>query len=119
MYKKIGLILVLAAVLISCDKRYTYVEIILEKELSGEIKNKEEMMHIIKAKNDTLAFLDAFERFCVFMKINKNMHDTLGFNGYNFKLINEKGEDIAYSILFATKEEKKDEILDRVFHDEK
>ncbi|MDR1006850.1 MAG: hypothetical protein LBL74_08335 [Bacteroidales bacterium] len=121
MTKSKFLILLLAIALTSCnsDKKYTYVEVVLEKGIAGMVDRKEKEPKIINAKNDTLAYLYAFQNFCISVKVHKDMQETYG-DAYastplEFKLLNEVGENIASSTFFITKAEKEKEIEDRVF----
>jgi len=110
-------ILLLAVALTSCEKKYTYVEVILEKGIFGGIDKKEKEPKIIKAKNDTLAYLDAYQKFCRSVKINKDMREAFGetySTPFGFKLLNDKGENIANSTFFITREEEKRKIEERV-----
>ena len=72
------LMLMLNIVLTSCDneKKYTYVEVVLDKGIFGGIDKKEKEPKIIQAKNDTLAYLKAYQSFCIAVKVNKDMKET-------------------------------------------
>ena len=115
MMKKIVLISVsvLAFILSSCNKKYSYVEIVLEKGIFGGVDKKEREAKTIKAKNDTLAYLDAYQKFCISLKVSKDLQETYGevySTPLEFKLLNDKGDDIVYSMFFVTKDKKEKEI---------
>lgn len=112
------LVFLLAVVLTSCDKKYTYIEVVLEKGIFSGVDEKEKEEKIIKAKNDTLAYLDAYQKFCISMKVNKDMQETYGetySTPFEFKLLNDKGENIANSTFFVTKAEEEKKIEERIF----
>ncbi len=118
--KKIVLISVsvLAFILSSCNKKYSYVEIVLEKGIFGGVDKKEKEAKTIKAKNDTLAYLDAYQKFCISLKVSKDLQETYGevySTPLEFKLLNDKGDDIVYSMFFVTKDKKEKEIEERIF----
>jgi len=118
MKKRTFLVLLLAILLISCDKKYTYVEVVLEKGYFGGVDKKEKEPKIIKAKNDTLAYLEAFTTFCISIKVNRDMVEALGetySTPLEFKLLNNKGENIVHSTFFVTKDEKEKKIEERYF----
>ena len=120
MTKSRFLILLLAVVLTSCnsDKKYTYVEVVLEKGIFGGVDKKEKEPKIIRAKNDTLAYLEAYQSFCIAVKVNKDMQETYGempSTPLEFKLLNDNGENIVNSTFFVTKAEEEQKIEERVF----
>jgi hypothetical protein len=118
MIKNTLLVLLFAVVLTSCDKKYTYVEIVLDKGIFGGVDKKEKEPKIIKAKNDTLAYLDAYQKFCISVKVNKDMKETYGETysiPLEFKLLNDKGDNIVNSIFFATRAEQEKMIEERIF----
>lgn len=113
------LILLLAVVLTSCnsDKKYTYVEVILDKGIFGGVEKKEKEPKTIKAKNDTLAYLNAYQNFCISVKVNKDMQETYGetySTPLEFKLLNDKGDDIVNSTFFVTRIEQEKMIEERI-----
>ena len=124
MYKKIGLVLVLAVLLISCSRKnekytntnintYTYIEVILK-----EGREIDKWKNIIRAESDVVAYLEAYRNFCISVKTNKDMYEVYGETNstpIKFKLLKNKVEDIALSISFATKADKEKEIEDEIF----
>lgn len=115
--KIIGLFFILG-LLTSCDKSYKYVEKVKEESILGgsEIKEKEEK--IIKAKDDSTAYLDAFRKFCISVKVNKDMAQSIGKTYYtplSFKLLNEKDVDITNSTLFDNRAKREKEIEEKIF----
>jgi hypothetical protein len=112
---------ILLFLLSSCSnkKEYKYIEIVEEKQLLGSgTDTKEKDEKIIKAENDSIAYLDAYEDFCISVKVNKDMKEAMGSSAYlplRFKLINEEGVNIANTIAIAGKEELEKEIESRIF----
>lgn len=104
--------------LTSCDKSYKYVEKVSEESIFGgtDIKEKDEI--IIKAKNDSTAYLEAFKKFCISVKVNKDMAQSMGKTysiPLSFKLLNDKGEDITNTTFFASKAQREKEIEEQIF----
>lgn len=115
----LGLLLI-ASLLTACDnnKSYKYVEITAEQGVLGGLEKKEKEPKIIKASSDSTAYLDAFQSFCISLKVNKDMKQTLGTvysTPVKFKLLNEKGEDIANTVYFVDKEKREKEITEQIF----
>lgn len=118
--KKFNILLFLTLIifLTSCDKSYKYIETVSkESSLDGiYIKEKEEI--IIKAKDDSTAYLEAFKRFCISIKVNKDIAQSIGGNystPLSFKLLNEKGEDITNTTLFEGRTRGEKEIEVKIF----
>jgi hypothetical protein len=117
---KKNLILLILSVLIfqSCNKTYNYVEIVNEESILGGSDIKEKDPKIIKAKNDSAAYLEAYQTFCISQKVNKDMQEAMG-KVYSvplrFKLINNKGEEISNTVIFANKEKLEKEIEENIF----
>ena len=117
---KKNLILLILSVLIfqSCNKTYNYVEIVNEESIFGGSDTKEKDPKIIKAKNDSAAYLAAYQTFCISQEVNKDMQEAMG-KVYSvplrFKLINDKGEEISNTVIFANKEKLEKEIEDNIF----
>ena len=58
----------------SCNKSYKYVETVKEKSLfSNSYNEKEEEPKTISSKNDSLAYLEAYQKFCISQKVYKDM----------------------------------------------
>lgn len=83
--------ILLTILLISCDKKYYYVE-----------DGKEV---IIKASNDKDASMQAFTKFEISKKVNKDMREEFGKSmagnqPLSYQLFNSNHEDITYSVHF-------------------
>ena len=113
-------ILLCMVALFSCDTRksYKYVELVQEESVFGGTTSKDKEAKQIKAENDTLAYLEAYENFCISAKVTKDMQSSLG-KVYsipkNFKLYNSKGINIKDEVSFASKSTKEKEIEERIF----
>ena len=96
------------------QKKYSYVETVRSRDLYGGYSIEEEEAQNIMAASDTLAYIDAFENFCISQKVYRDMYKK-GVGDYideplSFKLYNEAGEDITY-ISFVTKKQREAEIV--------
>lgn len=112
--------LILISLLTSCDskKSYKYVEVVNEEGLLGGTTTKEKDPKTIKAATDSAAYLEAYQSFCISLKVNRDMKQSLGTvysTPKDFKLYNDKGTDITNSIFFADKDKREKEIEDRIF----
>lgn len=100
--------------IIACsnNQRYEYTEI---KSASGiDVVSKSD---VIKAKNDTLAYIAAYTKFVISLKVYNDMSKD-GYGEYldkpiDFVLTNGNGENIK-SINFTDKERREQEIYDRI-----
>ena len=104
--------------LTSCDKSYKYVETVNDVSLFGGTIKKDKDPDIIKAPDDTSAYLEAFQRFCISVKVNKDMNTSLGSTystPLNFKLFDDKGQDIVSTVSFENKDKREKEIADKIF----
>ena len=102
----------------SCKKSYKYVEVVDEESILGGTETKEKEAKSIEAANDSSAYLEAYENFCISLKVNKDMVASLGktySTPKSFKLYNDKGADITYSVFFANKAQQEKEIAERIF----
>jgi hypothetical protein len=120
MTKQFFVLVLIATLMTACDnnKSYKYVEITAEQGLLGDIEKKEKEPKTIEASSDSAAYLDAFKFFCISLKISQDMQQTLGkvySTPVNFKLINDKGEDITNTVHFSEKEKKEKEIAEQIF----
>ena len=81
----------------SCNDKYTYVETVKEKSFDGEysIEKKEE---IFSAANDSIAFIEAYKKFCISIEVANKMKEKIGNNLYstpmNFTLYDKNGNKI-------------------------
>jgi hypothetical protein len=105
--------------LISCiDKQYKYVEIVNEVGVFGSTSRKENEAENKSAPNDSAAYLEAYLKFCISKKVHKDMGEALNqtfTTPLEFKLLNDKGEDITYSVSFPTKQNEEKRIEDQIF----
>lgn len=87
-----------AFLLLSCDNKYSYIEIVKEKGLMNESYTEKSLNpETITAKNDSLAYLKAYEKFCISVYANKKASEAIGksFGGpSSFKLLNSDGLDV-------------------------
>lgn len=102
----------------SCQHSYEYVETVLEPSLMGGRKTETDKdAEVIKEKNDTLAYLAAYQKFIISQKVFRDMSECYGSEllsePKSFSLYNENGVDIS-DIFFATKESRESEIEDRI-----
>lgn len=107
---KVALIALLATSCVA-NRQYTYIETAEERELFGGTSTKEKDAEIIMAKSDTLAYIEAFTKFCISEKVYRDVYKK-GWGEYasvpkSFKLLNELGEDIT-NIEFATKKQEEE-----------
>lgn len=118
--KKITLFLFLSF-MISCNlnnKNYKYIAIVEEEGLMGGTERKEQEAKIIEAENDSLAYLEAYKDFCIALKVSGDMKSSYGSSlntPIEFRLLNEKDEDITNLVAFKDKELKEKEIKDQIF----
>lgn len=112
------LFLPLIIFLTSCEKSYKYVEKVSEVSILGGTDIKEREETIIKAKDDSTAYLEAFKKFCISLKVNKDMAQSLGKSystPLSFKLLSDKGKDITNTIYFASRTQREKEIEEQIF----
>ena len=112
------LFLGLITFLTSCDKSYKYVEKVREESILGGTDIKENDVETIKAKDDSTAYLEAFKKFCISVKVNKDMVQSMGktySTPLSFKILNDKGEDITNTTLFANRIQCEKEIEEQIF----
>ncbi len=119
MTKQLLVIIFSFLILTSCEnkKSYKYVEVVNEESLLGRTDRKEKEDEVIKASNDSSAYLEAFQKFCISVKVNKDMETSMGktySTPKDFKLYDDKGNDIS-SISFPNKDIREKEIQERVF----
>jgi hypothetical protein len=113
-------LLLLTIALYSCDnnKSYKYVEVVQEESILGGTDTKEKEAKPIKAADDSSAYLEAYQYFCISTKVNKDMQTSFGKTysvPKSFKLYNDKGVEISNSVFFADKDKREKEIEDRIF----
>lgn len=113
MKQKALLLLFACVVMCGCQKKYQYVEEVIERSVLTGIHESENEPEEIKALNDTMAYIAAYRKFCISQSVYNKMVDE-GFGEYldiplGFKLYNPEGKDIS-NIYFFTKAEKEKEI---------
>ena len=88
--------------LASCDKSYKYVEIIDEKSMFDDsYESKQEEPEQITAKNDSIAYIKAFEKFCISVKVWRDMAKkgmVLATVPKDFKIYNQYGKEVYVGI---------------------
>jgi hypothetical protein len=118
--KKLSLIFLIIITLTSCDntKEYKYIELSLDENLEGDINRVEKDTIIIKAENDSIAYFDAFQKFMISKKVNKEMaaKTKVYSSPLSFKLLDETGKDIAEIVLFEKTDSLRDDITERVMN---
>lgn len=112
--------LLLTLALYSCDnnKTYKYVEVVQDEGILGGTDTKDKEEKPIKAANDSSAYLQAYQNFCISVKVNKDMKTSLGktySTPKSFKLYDDKGKEISNTVFFADKEKSEKEIEERIF----
>ncbi len=111
-------IFILSFFILSCEKKYKYIQIDTEESVLGGVSTQEKEAKIITAANDSIAYLEAYRNFCIAEKVNKDMLGALGkvySTPLKFKLYNENGQDVANSVTFPGKENREEEIKKEVF----
>lgn len=124
--RSILIALSMLTLVISCKstpkvKSYQYVETKREQSLFGGFDEKQADPKIIKAENDSVAYCEAYQMFCIAQKVNRDMKKEYG--KYNqptsepisFQLLSPDGSDITYSVTFRDYEKVKKEIEDKIF----
>jgi len=116
-----NLLLVLLIITItSCEqsKKYKYVEIGQKESLFGGTERDEKDAVIIRSKNDSIAYLDAYQKFCISEKVSQDMKEALGSASTtptDFKLIDEQGNNVALLINFDKIDSLKNSVRNRIF----
>lgn len=104
----------------SCEhkKSYKYIEVISDESVFGGVEIKEKEPKTIMAISDSVAYLEAYQSFCISQKVNNDMKEAMG-KVYSvplkFKLIDKAGNDITNSVNFENKEKLEKEIEERIF----
>ncbi len=122
----LGLLLFSGAIfgrLLSCNKtrikkkRYQYIEIAQKGKVfqtQGIIESEPE---IIKAINDSAAYIDAYDRFSATVLIHTSLDENGRLSKFSFpigfKLIDANGNDISKSIKFNSKDSLEYEIREK------
>lgn len=99
------------------NKNYKYIEVDQESNVLSGTEVKEHDPITIRAATDSAAYLDAYERFCIGVKVDRDMVKSFGKSSsapLRFKLLNESGTDVS-TITFSSKQAKQKEIESRIF----
>lgn len=100
--KKVMLLIAATIVLSACNmqvkKNYKYVERVREQSVLGGSSIKEKEEKTISASSDSAAYLEAYKKYCISLKVYNDMRKE-GMGQYidipiGFKLYNSDGEDI-------------------------
>ncbi|MBW0164938.1 MAG: hypothetical protein HYI21_00025 [Sediminibacterium sp. Gen4] len=119
MNKQVFIIIFSLFIFTACEnkKNYKYVEIVDEESLLGSIDRKEKDAQIINEQSDSSAYLAAFQKFCISIKVNRDMQTSIGkvySTPKDFKLYDDKGNEIS-NMSFANKDVREKEIQERIF----
>lgn len=121
MNKVVPHLFLIAISVISCEnvQEYSYVETVLEPSVYGSsVFKKEKDPVIIKAKNDTLAYIEAYNKFSISQKVYQDMSSVYGASllssPLSFALLNSEGTDVS-DVYFVTKSSQEQEIHNRIF----
>lgn len=116
--KRLLIFIVIILFITACNKRYTYVEVIRQQQMFGgtKVATKEEVK--IRARSDTAAYLDAYQKYCISREVYLRMKNRLGSSELldvpiGFKLYNSKGVDIT-NIKFTSKLEQEQKMEEKV-----
>ncbi len=96
--------------LLGCEanNKYTYIQIVYKEVKPGDSVRKFIAGKIILETSDSVAYLNAFVKFCISLKAYEHRVNSsagkLSFQPIGFMLINENGVDISKSITFTTKD---------------
>lgn len=104
----------------SCEfkKSYKYIEVISDESIFGGVDIKEKEPKTIMAISDSVAYLEAYQLFCISQKVNNDMKEAMGkvySTPIKFKLMDKDGNDIMNSIYFENREKLEKEIENRIF----
>lgn len=116
-----NLVLVLLIIIItSCgqSKKYKYIEIEQKESLFGTTDLNKKNVVIIRVKNDSIAYLAAYQKFCISEKVSQNMKEAFGVASaipIDFKLIDEQGNDVALLINFDKIDSLKNSVRNKIF----
>lgn len=113
--KNILFLILLSLGVSSCNKSYKYIEIVKEKSLfANYYDEKEKEPERISARDDSLAYLKAYQKFCISKKVHKDMTDEgMDFVSIpiKFSLYNSEGEEVSPYINSATLDSIKNKIM--------
>lgn len=109
--------LVFILLLVSCNKKYTYTETVIEHDIFDRASINKKESKKIYAKNDSIAYMKAYETFCISIRVYEHMKEK-GASSYidtpiDFNLYDNNGKDIS-EIQFTTKETCENETFSRI-----
>lgn len=118
--KKIILLGILIITIVSCQqsKKYEYVELGTKESIFGGTERDEKDGVTIRAKTDSIAYLEAYQKFCISEKVSKDMEEAYGSSASkptDFKLLDEQGNNIALTISFDKMDSLKMSVRSRIF----
>lgn len=118
--KKLLILVLLTSFFTSCEqsKKYEYVEIGLKNSLFGGTERDEKDPVTIQAKNDSIAYLEAYQKFCISEKLSQDMIEVVGSSSTtptDFKLLDEQGKNIALLINFYKIDSLKNMVRTKIF----
>lgn len=107
-------------IFVSCQQsiKYEYVEIGIKESIFGGTELDKKDGEIIRVKTDSIAYLMAYQRFCISEKVAKDMEEAYGASSTtptDFQLIDEQGNDISLLIHFEKIDSLKADIRSRIF----
>ncbi len=104
-------------VMVSCENKYSYIEIVKDKGVqSGKYTDIEKEPETIKAENDSLAYIQAFRKFCVAVYVNEVRYkasNTRYIIPIDFKLLNSNKEDVKEKY-FGNRKDIEEAIFDMI-----
>lgn len=119
MRTKYFVLLLMVVCLSSCQKKYKYVEEVIESSIFGEEIRSDREPENVSAMNDTLAYLEAFQKYCISQKVYEEFVKR-GTGQYmdkpsGFRLYNSDGVDIS-DISFVSRSDEEKKIVERVWN---
>lgn len=121
MIRKTFIAICIILIITSCQNKerlYRYVEIATEESLLGVSNLKEKEADTIYAINDSSAYIEAYLKFIYSVKVSNDMKETFG-KVYSipkeFKLYDDKNNELSTSIDFLNKLTIEKQIKDDVF----
>ncbi|WP_340112633.1 hypothetical protein [Maribellus mangrovi] len=111
--KRLIYLTLLLTALVGCKHKYTYIEI--SKEY-GSVRELEK--NTIKAKTDSIAYLEAYRSFCISLssesEVRKSSSDYSHILG--FKLMDSKGKAVVMPMSFESKQKQQKALESLIFN---
>lgn len=112
--------------LASCDNKsvYRYIEVSNHIDIMGQISQKEGETKYIEAESDSAAYLEAYQKFIISKKVDKDLDEASSALGYtegcsshtiDFKLYDKQNIDIAKTTFFANKDSLEKDIEQKIY----